>query len=167
MNWKTIKGYEGLYEVSSKGIIKSLKRSVGMGSRLEDRIRKQKIEKGYATVGLCFKGKVKFFLVHRLVAEVFIPNPQNLPQVNHKDGDKLNNSVENLEWCDPSYNQVHARKNKLQGGEKSNTAKLTERDVKAIRRLYPKVNSRELAEAFEIGQATICKIINKKYWKYI
>lgn len=62
---------------------------------------------------------------------------------------------------------MHARMLNLQGGERTNTAKLTKRDVRAIRKLYPKVNSRELSEAFEIGQSTICKIINKQYWKYV
>lgn len=167
MQWKQIKGFEGLYKISSTGEVLSIKRENGLGSRNEDKIRKLSVKKGYVTVALSKESKLKYYLVHRLVAEAFLDNESNLPQVNHINGNKLDNRIENLEWCDQSYNQTHARKIGLQGGEKSNTAKLTERDIKAIRKLYPKVNSRELAEAFGIGQSTICKIIKKNYWKHI
>ncbi len=167
MKWKEIDGYEGRYMISTKGDIVSLQRNCGLGSRKEERPRKQSIKKGYATCGLSKNKIIKHHLVHRLVAIAFIPNPNNYPQINHKDGNKTNNFVENLEWCDRSHNQIHARKLKLQGGERTNTAKLNERCVKAIRYLHPRLTTRELAKAFNIGQATICKIINKEYWKYV
>lgn len=95
--WKPVVGYEGLYEVSNFGRVKSLKFG-------KERILKQKIRGGYYSVGLSKNGIVKTYQVHRLVAEAFIDNTDNLPQVNHKDENKLNNSVDNLEWCDAQYN---------------------------------------------------------------
>ena len=96
--WKPVVGYEGHYQVSNFGRVKSIK----FGKEI---ILKQKIKDGYYYVGLSKNGIVKNYFVHRLVAEAFIPNPNNLPQVNHKDENKLNNSVDNLEWCDAKYNR--------------------------------------------------------------
>ena len=96
--WCPIKGYEGLYEVSDKGRVKS----VGYG---KERIMKLSRDKdGYLIVGLCKNGEQKKCKVHRIVAQTFTPNPDNLPEVNHKDENKENNSVQNLEWCDRKYN---------------------------------------------------------------
>lgn len=117
--WKTIKGYEEKYEVSNLGRIKSLPRYVNnhTGQLLvKEKIIKQQINhKGYAvvTLGNRKSGNKKTMFVHRLVAKAFIPNPKNLPQINHIDGNKLNNRIENLEWCDNSYNQIHAYKTGL------------------------------------------------------
>lgn len=94
--WKEVPGYEGLYEVSNTGNVKSL---------IKNKIIKGFINRcGYRLVGLSKNKILKRFQVHRLVAQVFIPNPDNLPMVNHKDEDKSNNSVDNLEWCDAKYN---------------------------------------------------------------
>ena len=107
--WKDYKNYEGLYQVSNLGRMRSLDRWVNSknGSM---QFRKGRILKlgnnkqGYLSVNLCKNNKIKTYLVHRIIAEVFLPNPDNLPQVNHKDEDKTNNSVDNLEWCTQSYN---------------------------------------------------------------
>lgn len=100
--WKPVLGYKGLYEVSNWGRIKSLPRN---GTVKYARILKPHTNKsGYSYVILCKNNIKKTFLVHRLVAEAFIDNTDNLPQVNHKDENKLNNSVDNLEWCDVKYN---------------------------------------------------------------
>lgn len=95
--WKPIVDYEGLYEVSNTGQIRSL-------FRYKKTLKYNVTKRGYCTVEL-FKNKLsKRLLVHRLVAEAFIPNPDNLPQVNHIDENPQNNSVDNLEWCTAKYN---------------------------------------------------------------
>ena len=100
-HWKAIVGYEGIYEVSDTGLVRSLNWERTKQVRV---LRPGKLERGYLFVPLSKDGHVKNFLVHRLVAQAFIPNPQCLPQVNHKDEDKENNSVSNLEWCTARYN---------------------------------------------------------------
>ena len=92
---KDIKDYEGLYAITRDGNVWSYK---------SNKFLKHKLARGYHQVILCKEGKGKTYYIHRLVAKVFIPNPDNLPQVNHKDEDKSNNCVENLEWCDVKYN---------------------------------------------------------------
>ena len=117
--WRPIEGYEGLYEVSNTGRVKSLNRYVkGKGesySLQKGRVLSPgKDKNGYLFVILTCNGKRKMFLVHRLIAQTFILNPDNLPQVNHKDEDKSNNRVENLEWCTAKYNNNYGtRKDKV------------------------------------------------------
>lgn len=102
--WKDIVDYEGLYQVSNLGRVKSLVRK----GVLKEKMLKPFIhQKGYLQIGLHKNGKYIKYLVHRLVAEAFIPNPNNLPEVNHKDENKQNNVVSNLEWCDRSYNNTY------------------------------------------------------------
>lgn len=96
--WKDKKDYEGHYQISNLSRIKSIK----FGKEI---ILKQHIRGGYLCVNLSKNGIIKSYYVHRLVAEAFIPNPYNLPEVNHKDECKTNNVVTNLEWCDAKYNR--------------------------------------------------------------
>ena len=116
--WKVIPGYEGLYEISSLGRIKSLPR-LRSGKTHNSKsefyfMTKEKILKpqvggtGYYKISLYKNGIHKNHNLHRLIAEAFIPNPDNLPQVNHKDGNKKNYSLDNLEWCTLSENMRHA-----------------------------------------------------------
>lgn len=103
--WCPIKGYEGLYEVSDKGRVKSI------GYCKERILSPGKHPNGYLQVELYKNGERKMCKVHRLVAQTFIPNPDNLTQVNHKDENKENNSVQNLEWCDSKYNINYGTRN--------------------------------------------------------
>lgn len=112
--WKDIQGYEGLYQVSNLGNVKSLKRKTLNNKCYKDRILKYSLDgKKYSCVTLCKDGKGYTKKIHILVASAFIPNPDNKPQVNHKDGNKQNNCVSNLEWCTQIENMQHALKNKL------------------------------------------------------
>ena len=122
--WKPIKGYEGIYEVSSYGRVRSSERTAerldryGNISKYEVKgriISQWKRKDGYMSVTLRSMKTQSTLLVHRLVIETFVPNPDNLQLVNHKDENKSNNNVENLEWCTPSYNNtynnIHMKKN--------------------------------------------------------
>lgn len=103
--WKDIPNYEGLYKISNLGDIMSIRRK-----RL---IKSDKRKDGYIQVHLTKNKKMKNFLLHRLVAITFIENPNNYEFINHIDGNKENNSLNNLEWCDRSYNILHAYNNEL------------------------------------------------------
>jgi hypothetical protein len=115
--WKEVKGYEGLYEISNLGNVKSLSRSIVRGNGVMGKafvnsklVKKSITRLNYEKVNLSKNNVAKTFAVHRLVAIAFIDNTENKPQVNHKDGNKLNNCVDNLEWCTASENQLHALK---------------------------------------------------------
>ncbi len=106
--WKDIKGFEGRYKVSNEGRVKSIDSVIitGRGVRhyTEHFLTPAAIKNGYLKVYLSSEKKSKWYLIHRLVAEAFIENPDNLPEINHKDENTSNNKVENLEWCDRKYN---------------------------------------------------------------
>jgi hypothetical protein len=104
-HWKPVRGFEGLYMVSQLGGVYSTR----------NRRHLNPTKTGYATVTLCKNGKSTSRTVHRLVAEAFLPNPGNLPIVNHKDGNKQNNRLENLEWCTQKANVAHAIKMGVHG----------------------------------------------------
>ena len=136
--WVDIVGYENEYQVNQFGQIRTLKNSPKC--KKFDLLKPQTSKKnGYVYQMLYKKGKQKLLRVHRIVAMAFLPNPNNLPQVNHKDGDKQNNKVDNLEWCMQSDNMLHAYKNGLQTpSEKQrqaiiNTNKLKQKKVVLIK----------------------------------
>ena len=138
-----LKGYENLYIISNYGEIKSVDKEVKNRNgcrKIKGKILKPKIDKyGYFRIGLTKNNKQKFYQVHRLVAETFIPNPNNYPIINHKDGDKQNNHISNLEWCTYSYNSQHAYNNGLKLGKsaehkggKNPKSRLNEQEVLTI-----------------------------------
>ena len=124
--WKDIEGYEGLYQVSNMGNVKSLERTVWCGlnggcyKTVPEKIMKGVGDgHGYLQVGLYRDGKRKKCRINRLVAQAFLPNPDNLPEVNHKDEDKTNNCAENLEYCSRSYNMTYNGRAKKVGKKNS------------------------------------------------
>lgn len=113
--WKDVEGYEKLYQVSNLGRVKSLGNGGSKNSKFSsERILKLKSNKvtGYLYVRLSKDGKQKHYSIHRLVALAFLPNPNNFPQINHKDEDKKNNTLQNLEWCSAEYNNNYGTHNK-------------------------------------------------------
>ena len=171
--WKDIKGYEGLYQVSNLGRIKSLSRTItkvdGNTQTFKERILKPNYKRGYVNVGLSKKGKLKTFTVHRLVAEAFKLNPDNKPEVNHINGIKDDNRVSNLEWNTSAENQRHAYNTGLQisqKGSKHGKSTLTDKIVLAIRASKNKTHQ-QLADEFQISRQHIGNIINRKKWKHI
>lgn len=113
--WKPIIGYEDYYEVSNLGRIRAVDRTITDKNGREKKLHghmmlQQKQRNGYYSVMLTRGGKKKRISVHRLVGTAFVPNPGNLPEINHKDETRDNNCADNLEWCDRSYNNVYGAK---------------------------------------------------------
>lgn len=117
--WRDVAEYEGFYQVSNTGKVRSVEHYDRFGRLYEQvELTPHVSRNGYLTLCLKAGGKRKMVLVHRLVACAFIPNPDNLSDVNHMDGDKTNNNINNLEWCTHSYNQYHAYANGLNHGSR-------------------------------------------------
>ena len=117
MEWKPVKGYEGLYEVSNTGLVRSVDRYIDTYIRnvkkrlIKGKLLQQSLKRmGYYTVDLCKNGNVKTTNVHRIVADAFCPNPNGVRFVNHKDSNRTNNNASNLEWVTSSENRIHGIK---------------------------------------------------------
>lgn len=158
--WKDIKDFENLYQISNFGRVKSLK---------SNRIRKPYINNsGYFCIHLYDNKKYKIQTIHRLVAETFIPNPNNLPEINHIDGDKSNNNSNNLEFVLHNENQKHASINNLMAvGERHGRSKLKESQIIEIRKLKGTMKQKKIAEIYGVSEGIISLILNKKNWKYL
>ena len=165
--WKWIKNFEEEYQISNYGRSKSFKQ------RAEGKILTPSIDTGgYLYINLWRDCKAKTRTIHRLVAETFIPNPLNLPEVNHIFGNKFDNYFENLEWCTSSENQKHAYKLGLRKpvcGENCIGAKFNNEQVKLIRKIYIPGDSEfgltGLAEKFHVSKNIIFDIVNFKTYK--
>lgn len=177
--WKDIKGYEGLYQVSNLGRVKSLsrlKKNFNINTKmieiitLPEKIRKPQLTKyGYYRIGLTKDCKQIYHSVHRLVAETFLDNPDNLSQVNHKDENKLNNRADNLEWCTAKYNANYGARNR----------KVAEKQYKQIKCIETKRVYKSLTEASDvtgISMGNISSVCNHRigyktaggyHWEYI
>jgi len=158
--WKDINGYEGMYQVSNLGRIKSL----------SDRFGRERVLKlynctnnRYKSVYLYKNKERKYFSVHRIVAKAFIPNPKNKKEINHIDGNGFNNKVSNLEWVTKNENMKHAVLNGSMG------RKLSIEDVKEIKHSlkYGGISRDELASCYGVSYVTICEIDTKKTWRHI
>lgn len=159
--WKDIKGYER-YEVSKDGRVRNKETGYVMKKRLTF--------DGYVKVTLTVNGKSKDFRVHRLVAEAFIPNPENKPTVNHEDGNKENNHVSNLKWATRSEQNEHAYKNGLKKPVYTNR-KLTDEQVREIRRRYKRGckenGSGALSKEYGITDANVLKVAKGVSYKNV
>lgn len=164
--WKDVRGFEDYYEISSKGNVRSKSRVVvtkkGVNRKLDSKIRVPVKTKGYYSITFSKNHKWSKFQIHRLVAKAFIPNPENKPCVNHINGNKLDNKVENLEWCTYKENEKHSYE-KL--GKVSPNKKLTYKDYNSIKLEVNKVdsNKKEIAKKFNISLTHLYRIINDFY----
>ena len=169
--WKDIKGYEGIYKINNKGVVKSLKRECNhkFGKMIrKERILKNQLDKdGYETICLRKNNKQKIFKVHRLVANAFIENKENKPQVNHIDSVRNNNYYKNLEWSTCKENIIHSHKkgNSSNKGEKNPSSYLKEDDIISIRSSKMKISC--LAKKHKTSYSNIWNIINFKTWKHV
>ena len=158
-----IAGYGGLYQVGEFGRVRSYK-----GKRVRY-LKPGKQANGYLKIVLSKKSNTRTFLLHRLVAIHHIPNPENLPEVNHLDGNKLNCAKSNLAWTTEAGNKQHAVETGLRNdrGQNNPAAKLTDVDVLEIRRLKGLKTRREIKETYNLSVAYISALQNKKVWKHL
>jgi len=181
--YKGVIGYETFYQVSNFGNVRSLDRIVtksnGTSYKRKGKLCIQsKSNLGYMTVGFTVNNVKVNKYVHRLVAEAFITNMNNYPQVNHIDCDKTNNRMYNLEWCTNSQNHIHASKNGLNklhlhrvaySGEENGRALLTKKQVLEIKQKYIpyKYSAKKLAKEYNVSESCITHILNNTSWKEI
>lgn len=162
--WKDVIGYEKLYQVSNMGRIKNLTK--------EKILKPYHCTKGYLQVKLFKDKKSKIIITHRLVGITFLPNPENKPQINHINGVKDDNRLNNLEWVTQSENILHAIETGLKISSKGTNhgmSKLTEKEVLEIRSKYipKKYTTYKLALEYNVSRTLICYIINRKSWSHI
>lgn len=180
--WLPISGAEAFYEISNFGRIKGLPRQRRGASKTGNEfirnmsgfiMKPATINSGYFSARLTMESgeKASGQLVHRLVASAFIPNPDNLPWVNHKDGVKKNNHATNLEWCTPTENIMHALGAGLMPvvrGSMRGTAKLNEDKVHVIKKMMLLgFTNKELAEIFKVSAASMSYIRNNQNWTHV
>lgn len=176
--WKDVVGFEGMYKISSHGRVLTLERTYFNGRYKTNRVVKQGIKgtsnrKGYINVGLRKDNKNYNFSVHRLVAIMFIPNPEDKKEVNHINGIKDDNRVENLEWMTPSENVRHAHAMGLADvprlkGEQHGCSKLTDEKVRVIKKLLlDGLSQYKIAAMFGVSRSAILHIKVRGGWSHI
>jgi hypothetical protein len=169
--WKPVIGYEGLYEVSNKGRIKTLDKSRGHKEKIKYILINN--QTGYRQVLLCKENKKKTYKVARLVAQAFIPNKYNRKTVNHKDYNRINDNVENLEWMSSKENSIHSylrpRKFNNRKGENHPSHRFTDKQILKIRGKYiPRIyTTTKLAKEYKTSQSLIWSIVKRKIWTHV
>ena len=163
--WKDIEGYEGLYQISDLGNVKSAYKHNGRSNI----ILKQYVDKdGYLKIILYKDNKYKNFFVHRVVASAFIPNKLNYPQINHINGIKTDNRVENLEWCNQSHNSKEAHRLGLQSTkrEKNSQSKITTGEAIEIyyNGIAHSLTLSEIGAVYDITPSAVCHIMENRRW---
>jgi hypothetical protein len=161
--WKDIEGYEGLYQVSNLGRVKSLQ---SRWERREKVLRINNLEKKYIQLSLHKLGNKKNMYVHRLVAKAFIPNELNALEVNHKDGNKSNNNVNNLEWCTHLENMRHCFDNNLRPSSDFQKQKMSEIKSRAVIDSVTGIIYKSLTEAsiiYSISQPYLSQMLSGIY----
>ena len=162
--WRWVPGYEGLYMVSDWGRIMSAPKANPHGPACGRVLSQAYSGSGYPGVSLSANGTAKRYSVHRLVAEAFIPNPENKPQVNHIDGNKANNAASNLEWVTASENALHSYRNlPRKKFSHFHSVKLTPSQAKAIRE--SKGPAASVAKHFGVSDVMVLKIRKGQCWK--
>lgn len=164
--WKDVIGYEGIYQISNKGRLKSLvRKSTGTNTKIESFLKRQKRGNGYYAYSLSKNGKSKHLLQHRLIAIHFIDNPEGYKCVNHKNGRRNDNSIENLEWCTHSQNSLHGYQ---ENGRINSKRKLKQELVLEIREKlknpYHGIGN-DLANEYNVSKWIISLIRNFKTYK--
>lgn len=171
--WKDIKGYEGSYQVSNLGNVKSLDREMMVNGGIKQyysQVRKPSVMKdGYLAMTLWRDSKGKSLRVSRLVAAAFLENPDGYDQVNHKDGIKENNNVDNLEWCSSSQNAQHALRVGLRkSGENHSCSKLTNFQVRQVPNLLAQGFSQKyISNLYGVSYSTIKNICQGRKWQFL
>lgn len=169
--WKPVKGYEGYYEVSDAGNVRSIDRAVscknGMTKTLKGRNLAPTVHyaNGYCSVMLTKNGKQKRHLVHRIVAEAFVSNPHGFPEVNHKDENKENNAAENLEWCTHLYNNRYGTKQERLSKLKSRRVVMM-RDGKTLETYPSETEAAAAVGGVQSGVSACCRGITSLYKGY-
>ena len=172
--WKAIDGYEGLYEVSNTGLVRSLSYNHTGRAKL---LKPGNTGRGYLSVKLCKDGKVRQMLVHRLVAEAFVPNPQSLETVNHKNEDKHNNNVSNLEWMTSVDNSNYGTRNKrlaegnVNHPKKSKQVQMLDKQTSELLATFPSIQEAERQTGISDGNICFCCSGRRKsaggyLWRY-
>ena len=167
--WKAIVGYEGLYEVSDQGRVKSLNYN---HTGTEKILKPHKTRDGYLQVSLCKDGHIKRTYVHRLIAEAFIPNPLGLETVNHKDEVKTNNVASNLEWMSQKDNNNYGTRNKRVGEAHSKQVQMFDKQTGELLATFPSAHEAERVTGIDQGNISKCCNGNRKsaggyIWRYL
>lgn len=162
--WKWAPGFEGFYLVSDRGRVMSVPHNPIAGPSCGRMLKAHLCGSGYEKVDLTVAGAKRQVMVHRLVAEAFIPNPHGKPQVNHIDGDKTNNAVENLEWATQSENMLHAYANlPRKAYDHCHSVKLTAEEAREIRE--EQGTATEIAKRHGISDVMVLKIKKRECWR--